>query len=195
MIQTTATKLLTAQLHVLCILIFSHLARSARDIFPKDEFQQEANRPSVQRQLNKIYFNLRLYWERGYRWQESSGESFWCMACVSHTCERDSSIEVKWCDRDDPRQQWYFDRSKIRSRGNKSMCLQRIGRSIKLRPCTNSKYQRWSELPKDKPFELQIPGYSDKCATQHHHPKDNEEIYMESCKLAVVSDTDKWVVY
>lgn len=45
------------------------------------------------------------------------------------------------------------------------------------------------------PFELQMPGNEEKCASQHHHPKDKEEVYMESCKLAEKADTSKWVVY
>jgi hypothetical protein len=31
-------------------------------------------------------FRLRLYWEEGYNWQESSGEKFWCMECDG-SCE------------------------------------------------------------------------------------------------------------
>jgi hypothetical protein len=45
------------------------------------------------------------------------------------------------------------------------------------------------------PFELQMPGNTEKCATQHHHPKDDEEVYMEDCKLAEKTDTSYWVVY
>jgi hypothetical protein len=31
-------------------------------------------------------FRLRLYWEEGYNWQDSSGEKFWCMECDGN-CE------------------------------------------------------------------------------------------------------------
>lgn len=61
--------------------------------------------------------------------------------------------------------------------------------------CSSNKDQKWRGLRKDMPFELQIPGNTEKCASQHHHPKDKEEIYMESCKLAEKADTEKWVVY
>ena len=84
-------------------------------------------------------------------------------------------------------------RLKIRSRGNKQMCLQRTGREIRLRRCSKSRYQRWSELPKNRPFELQMPGNSDKCVSQHHHPKENERIYSE-LRMPCVS-TYKMFVY
>lgn len=194
MILSKATKLLTAQLHVLCILLVSHLVHctNENDFASKEAFELDQADRDLQ---TKPYVNIRLFWDRSYRWQETSKETFWCMTCSSSSCEKNSKVEVKWCNRSDSRQQWYFDRDKIRSRKNKRMCLQRSGRSIKLKPCSRSKYQKWSELRKDKPFELQIPGNSDKCASQHHHPKDREEIYMESCKLAEKADTSKWVAY
>ena len=145
--------------------------------------------------VTKPYFNLRLFWRKDYRWQETSRETFWCMTCTSSSCSPGSKVEVKWCNRSDSRQQWYFDNDKIRSRKNKQLCLQRYGRSIKLNECSSNKDQKWGGLRKDMPFELQIPGNTEKCASQHHHPKDREEIYMESCKLAEKADTEKWVVF
>lgn len=193
MILTNATKLLISKFHVLCILLVAQLASSTTDISRNEDTQEP-----TERQLDlvtKPYFNLRLFWDRSYRWQESSRETFWCMACTPSTCEPGSKVDLEWCDRNDDSQQWYFDNYKIRSRKNKQMCLQRFGRSIKLQSCTRSKYQKWNELRKDMPFELQIPGNTDSCASQHHHPKAKEEIYMETCKLAEKADTSKWVVY
>lgn len=192
MILTKATKLLTTQFHVLCVLLLSHVAQSTENIVLSREVHQE----SAERDLGNVpYFNLRLYWDKTYRWQETSKETWWCMTCASSTCEKGSKIEIKNCDRNDSRQQWYFDRNKIRSRKNKKMCLHRFGRSIKLSPCTRTKYQKWVGQSKSEPFALQMPGNGDKCVSQHHHPKDDEDIYMESCKLARKANTDKWVVY
>ena len=36
-------------------------------------------------------FRLRLYWETGFNWQDSSGEKFWCMECDG-SCEEGDTI-------------------------------------------------------------------------------------------------------
>lgn len=178
------------------------------------------------RELNaipdKTYLNLRLHWQRGYRWQESSKEKFWCLAC-KRECNLNDGVDIQWCNRSDAKQQFYFDNGKIRSGRNKRMCLTRMGRSIKLRSCSSTQHQKWSGLSSSGrgPFALQIPGNSDKCGklqklnvfhsflstdslifalhhmtvSQHHHPKAGEDVYMESCKLARMANTDKWVAY
>jgi hypothetical protein len=191
MILTKASKLFTAQLHVLCILLVSQLTHSIDNTASNEDHQDQASRDLV----STPYFNLRLFWQKGYRWQESTRETFWCLTCDNSDCDQGSKVEVKWCDRDDSRQQWYFDNGKVRSRKNKSQCLQRYGREIRLRSCTRSKYQKWAGLRKDMPFEMQIPGSTEKCISQHHHPKEGEELYMEDCKLAEKTDTSHWVVY
>lgn len=149
------------------------------------------------RELESQHFNLKLYWQQGYRWQGSSSERKWCMKCRSNNCSDGTGIKIARCDKDDPRQQFYFDNRRIRSRKNNGMCLKRYGRYIALDGCDNSDSdQVWSNLRTDGgPFELQIPGNGSKCASQHHHPKDGEKVYMNSCKLAQRSTTDKWVVY
>ena len=57
---------------------------------------------------------LRLYWEKGYRWQESSRETFWCMECDG-SCSSGNKIEIKWCSSSDNKQkfQYYYDDSKF----------------------------------------------------------------------------------
>mmetsp|Transcript_31231 Transcript_31231/g.65314 ORF Transcript_31231/g.65314 Transcript_31231/m.65314 type:complete len:189 (+) Transcript_31231:151-717(+) len=146
------------------------------------------------RELNS-YFNLRLFWKRGYRWQESSSEKKWCMQCTLSGCPEGSSIKIDTCDRSDSRQQFFFDDGRIRSRKNKDVCLERQGRSIKLDQCNNSSSQKWDELSKSREFQLRIPGNKYKCASQHHHPKKNERVYLTSCKKSVDNKTDKWIVY
>jgi hypothetical protein len=141
------------------------------------------------------FFNLRLYWEQGYKWQESPSEKFWCLKCQNSGCTRGSGVKIARCSKDDWRQHFFFDDGRIRTRRNLDVCLERSGRSIVLKGCDSSDDQVWASLRKDKPFRLQIPGNDDKCATQHHHPKDGEKVFMASCKLASNSQTDKWTVY
>ena len=159
------------------------------------EAQSKLN-PTVEHRELESAFNLRIYWQQGYLWQGSSKERKWCMKCRSSNCSDGTGIKVARCDRDDPRQQFYFDNRRIRSRKNTDMCLKRYGRYIAMDGCdSNDSDQRWSNLSTGAPFELQIPGNDSKCASQHHHPKDGEVLYMNSCTLARRSTTDKWVVY
>lgn len=151
--------------------------------------------PTVEHRELESYFNLKLYWQQGYRWQGSTTERKWCMKCRSSQCSDGTGIKIARCDKDDERQHFYFDGSMIRSRKNNDMCLKRYGRFIALDGCDNSSDQSWSNLRTDAPFELQIPGNGSKCVSQHHHPKDGEKLYMNSCKLAQRNKTDKWVVY
>jgi hypothetical protein len=109
MILPKATKLLTAQLHVLCLLLISQLAISTGEIISSEEIQKEPAERDLAGGWWAGYFNLRLFWQRGYRWQESSSEKYWCMSCDTKDCPENDSLEIKPCDRDEPRQQWYFD--------------------------------------------------------------------------------------
>jgi len=143
------------------------------------------------------YFKMRMYWQRGYYWQESSSERFWCMKCSRGDCGRGSRIKIDKCSNSDSRQQWFFSSGRIRSRMNKSQCIERIegGRYLALSTCDNSRHQKWDQLVKDKPFQLRLPGKDEKCMSQHHHPKKDEELYMTSCKKSSRNRTDKWIVY
>ncbi len=113
----------------------------------------------------------------------------------SNRCSKGSGIKIARCKKDDWRQHFFFDDGRIRSRRNKDVCLERDGRSIHLQNCNKSRDQIWGSLRKDEPFQLRIPGNSAKCASQHHHPKDGEKVYMTSCKKSVGNRTDKWIVY
>ncbi len=178
----------TPKLHVILLVLVNFAVAGAQD-------EQELSPKHLRsRELNS-YFNLRLFWKKGYRWQESSSEKKWCMQCTSSGCPEGSSIKIDTCDRSDSRQQFYFDNRRIRSRKNKDVCLERQGRSIKLDRCNDSSSQKWSGLSESREFQLRIPGNSSKCASQHHHPKAHERVYMESCKLSVENKTDKWIVY
>ncbi|KAL7519066.1 hypothetical protein ACHAWX_003865 [Stephanocyclus meneghinianus] len=150
---------------------------------------------NLRRKLDSSYFRLRLYWEKGYRWQGKSEEKFWCMQCNQSSCSKGSGVRIDKCDREDPRQQFYYDDGRIRSRENHSMCFERKGRSIELNSCNKSIYQKWNELSQKEAFQLRIPGNKVFCASQHHHPKEGEAVYMTSCKKSISNKTDKWIAY
>lgn len=174
---------LVAQLHIALILIAWNAAAASGN-----------KRRKVKRKLNS-HFNLKIFWKRGYQWQESSSEKKWCMCCKTNRCLKGSGLKIEKCNKGDWRQHFYFDDGRIRSRRNKSVCLEREGRSIVLENCNRSIDQVWDTLKKNEPFQLRIPGKKEKCASQHHHPRQGEKVYMTSCKRSVESESDKWVVY
>ena len=72
-------------------------------------------RPTQKPTINKSNpVRLRLYWKKGYRWQESSRETYWCMECDG-SCSSGNKIEIKWCSSSDNKQkfQYYYDDSKF----------------------------------------------------------------------------------
>ena len=140
-------------------------------------------------------FNLRMYWRSGFMWQESPTEKKFCLKCQSGTCSKGSGVKIAKCDRSDKRQQWFYDQGRVRSRKNTSVCLDRVGRYIELRTCNNSTDQKWDTLRKEKEFQLTPMGNDEKCASQHHHPRDGEKVYMTSCKKSRRNHTDKWIKY
>eukprot|EP00804_Cyclotella_cryptica_P007063 CCRYP_014504-RB/>CCRYP_014504-RB protein AED:0.00 eAED:0.00 QI:354/1/1/1/0/0/2/1950/134 len=97
---------------------------------------------NLRRELDSSYFSLRLYWQKGYRWQGKTEEKFWCIQCTQSDCSKGSRVRVDKCDRGDSRQQFYYDDGRIRSRKNHSMCFERKGRSIQLDNCNTSIYQK-----------------------------------------------------
>lgn len=179
-----------AQLHVALLVVIACAVTVAAD-----NERIKHRQTKKERKLAGEYFNLRMYWKQGYRWQESTSEKFWCMKCRNSGCTVKSGIKIAKCDKDDWRQHFFFDDGRVRSRRNKAVCLERSGRTILLNNCKSSTDQVWDTLNKQIPFQLTPPGDDEKCATQHHEPRADEIIYMAACKLAISTDTDKWIVY
>ena len=177
-----------SQIHVILLIALNIAAAETQDA-------QDGKSKYLRTRELGTYFNIKMYWKSGYRWQGSTSEKKWCMKCISNSCSRGSGIKIEKCDTGDSRQQFYYDDGRIRSRKNKAACFERDGRSIKLRSCSDSRDQKWDELSKSNSFQLKIPGNNSKCASQHHHPKSGEKIYMTSCKLSSSNRTDKWIVY
>ena len=152
------SRCIVSKLHIILIIVAQATSTDVSDV-PDTTPERELS----------SHFNLRLYWKRGYRWQERSSERWWCLQCRSSSCSKGSSVKIEKCNRKWASQHFYFDDGRIRSRRNRAVCLERDGRSIHLQTCDNSRHQIWSELRKGSAFQLRIPGNSQKCASQHHH--------------------------
>lgn len=154
-------------------------------------------------------FRLKLYWEEGYFWQERTEERWWCMQCVdklgNFICEKDSRMQLRNCRTKSVLDAIFTYTSfgdggyQLQIANTNNMCLQKMGdrRAIRVRPCRNDQMmQRFVGFNPDmERFDLRPLNYTDRCLTNHHHPKPNETVYAETCKRAHNYDTGYWVRY
>ena len=126
------------------------------------------------------------------------------MSCVDGVCEKDSQMQLRDCktkgDLDATFSVIFHGDGGTQFRiSNTNLCLQKMGdqRAIKLKPC--KEYQPLQlfvgyESGIEK-FDIRPVNYTDRCLSNHHHPKANEMIYAETCKKAHRTDTGYWIAY
>lgn len=89
---------------------------------------------------------------------------------------------------------------------NRNLCLSLVSaRMMKLETCDASKIeQRFTGFKSEGDGAMEIAPAKvskkdgvvvERCITNHHHPRENERLYAEICKLARISDTNLWSVY
>ena len=146
-------------------------------------------------------FRLRLYWDSGYYWQETSRETFWCMDCGE--CQENDSIRIKWCG-DSRHQQFTNVGDTIRPLSDRSLCLTVTGahsedRPIRLWPCKDEHSgwaeQRFEGFHARERFELHPLEDTGLCLSQTHHPKDDEKVFPDRCTTTRSDDTNYWITY
>ena len=158
---------------------------------PKEQRFADAQERSVSRP-----FRLRMYWERGYMWQEDPRPREFCIQCVNK-CGKEDVLYTRQCTRGRYTQYFVKVGNSLRPLTNKGMCVTRTGRrKIALRSCDDAlDEQQWYGFRFDGgKFELrnQVTNES-KCLSQHHHPKPREVLYLEWCDLARQFDTSYWI--
>jgi hypothetical protein len=130
-----------------------------------------------------------------------NGDSLWTMRCDGwENGSGNAKFEVV---RSHPE----ADQIKIRG---KNLCLERASNvHLHLQPCdSDSVRQLWLGFRLDgQPFELRPlqqnlrasqydgPVETERCLSQHHHPKAGEVIYLEECELARFWNTVLWEMY
>ena len=131
-------------------------------------------------------FRLKLYWQRGYYWQEGG-------------CRSGASLDIHNCDRGGTRFEFVGSgRIQIKVRGT-NLCMALVGRNaIELRNCdSGDDRQRFTAGAGDfngRRFEFN-PVVNGGCVSNSHHPKDGEVIYRQTCQRSRVSTTSYWVKY
>ncbi|KAL7546789.1 hypothetical protein ACHAWF_010121 [Thalassiosira exigua] len=143
-------------------------------------------------------FRLRLYWERGYNWQNDPREQRYCMECRGE-CRSGASMQVHDCD-ESVRQKFLAVARTIRPATNPTLCLSVTGYGgttspVRLRRCDRRNDQNFLEVSSANKFELQPQNNRERCLSQHHHPKPGEAVFPESCVKTRKFTTTYWNVY
>jgi hypothetical protein len=151
-------------------------------------------------------FRIRLHWEKGYNWQNTSTEKYWCMECRGSDCISGTTIQINKCSSSSIHQKFIAMGKTIRPVSNPNLCFTVTGYDgkdtpIKLRTCNNSggsssSKQNFIQLQSTSKFELHPQERGQKyCLSQHHHPKAKEVVYPEQCDKTRATDTTYWRVY
>lgn len=142
-------------------------------------------------------FRLRLYWQRGYNWQNSSSEKWWCAECTG-SCSSGSRLQLGKCSQTNT-QKWLAVEKTIRFAPNPSLCVTSSGfgssNPIMLSSCNGGSDQNFYEVQEHGRFELHPAASTARCVSQHHHPKDKEPLYPETCAKTTSTKTTYWVAY
>jgi hypothetical protein len=146
-------------------------------------------------------FRLRLHWERGYYWQESTDEMYYCMEC-NDNCNSGNSILIDWCSSNINAHQYFttIDNT-IRPVQDTSLCLTAMGNTednpIRVYRCMDGNVdQQWDGFQSNgRPFELHPRRDTNRCVGQLHHPKRQERVYPEECRLERNDKTSLWITF
>jgi len=133
---------------------------------PSPTTAEPTSRPT--QQPTTSIFRLRLYWQRGYYWQESYSEKWWCMECRNN-CRLGDSVYVDWCD-SSWRQRFISVGDTIRPASDTSLCFTVTGYSetepIRVMKCEERWDQKFVGLKDGGRFELQPKVDSARCISQ-----------------------------
>jgi len=158
-------------------------------------------------------FRLRLYWQDGYDWQDSSREKYYCASCEG-SCSPGNDLELGHCDEDDedndPDGVWQFinaDREgkvQIQMYGT-DLCWEMVSdsgdetssRVVSLARCDTDRSRQWFRSGEGDfdSYRFELKTSSGKCVSSKHHPKKNEDMYETSCSTAEGDDTNFWTKY
>jgi hypothetical protein len=126
-------------------------------------------------------FQLKMYHELGFCWQDEWEDARWCLECEGSTCGEGDYLWVMRCDKDE-KDQWFVYREISGTDGGhlspyrrQDLCWERTRvNAHQLRPCSSEPRQIIVGLRFDDKFEMHPNGKLDDCLSQHHDPKSKE---------------------
>lgn len=146
---------------------------------------------------------LKMYWEREFYWQEEWIERKWCMKC-DPGCEQGEKMVIVDCGESPTRLELIVYGSEVQIKlSGRDLCLQvntSINR-ISLQGCSSTNDAQRFVSPNREDFrtasrfELSPKTKSGYCVTQRHHPRNREEVWIETCNAARIADTSYWMKY
>ena len=182
------------------ISIYDNL--DAQDLSVNTRRLRGTDGPQKRRALQSS-FQLKLYWESRFCWQEERIERKWCMSCIGSSCEKGEDLWLQFCDAEDVTQKFKYlpiegtEGGQLQTVSN-NLCLERVSRNnFTLADCSASRVvQVLTGLVTDgRTFELKPYGAGDLCLNQEHYPKAGEVIKTTTCDNAREYNTNLWTVY
>jgi len=146
-------------------------------------------------------FQLKLYWEEGYCWQNEWDEREWCLECEGLSCGEDDYLWIKKCDDDENKQRFVYrpisgtEGGHLLPYGRQDLCWEQTRvNAHQLRPCSNEPKQIIMGIQFDGIFEMHPGGQPEKCLEQHHDPKNKEIVRANECETARGDHTNFWIM-
>eukprot|EP00592_Proboscia_alata_P010784 CAMPEP_0194364706 /NCGR_PEP_ID=MMETSP0174-20130528/12607_1 /TAXON_ID=216777 /ORGANISM="Proboscia alata, Strain PI-D3" /LENGTH=336 /DNA_ID=CAMNT_0039138877 /DNA_START=231 /DNA_END=1238 /DNA_ORIENTATION=- len=137
------------------------------------------------------YFQTKLYWEEGYRWQGKKKEKRFCAYCKGDC--KDEGLKLQICDDREDGQFWRWNGDKLESKKAPGYCASG-SRSQRTKRCSSAtKIMGFLTPPNPNKFQWHPLGNDGKCVTNPHHPRENEHLYFADCNSARRDETVYWV--
>jgi hypothetical protein len=147
----------------------------------------------VHRELESV-FQLKMYWEEGYCWQDEWDERKWCLQCQGGSCGENDYLLIEKCS-SSSKQKFIYQGGRLKPSTARDLCWERTGRNEhQLKKCSSSSEQLINGITFSGTFEMHPDGYPDDCLTNPHHPKSSEIIRSESCSTARNDHTSLWIM-
>jgi hypothetical protein len=155
------------------------------------------------RELQSSSFQLKMYWQEGYCWQEEWIERRWCMSCQGRLCENGEQLWLRACNAADSTQKFNY----LPVDGSGGGQLQTATANLCLNRVTESRYHLATCMSTQEtqifvgitangnPFELRPMENPNLCLVNlDHHPRPKELIYSINCAHARLDHTSQWTV-
>ena len=145
--------------------------------------------------FNEGIVSFRLKWRQGYRWQEERHETFWCMQ------QSGNGIQIQRCDGGSNQR---FEMLYVPGTNKQESLIRSLSRNRCLKGggvprFSDCDYSDWDQRFKSMngwwfgdSFEITRNGMENRCLSQHHHPREGEELSMRDCKAERRYTTSAW---
>lgn len=132
-------------------------------------------------------FRIKMYWEKGYYWQEETFDRKWCVEC-RRECNDGVELAIHECNKERNTRFQFVTTSgssevQIKVSGM-DLCWSLVGRAtIKLRACdsTNDRQKFTAGAGDFNGKRFEISPIWGGCLSQDHHPRDGEVLYKQGC--------------